>query len=76
MQYHIRNIGSIRRYIKRNACKSFAQSIQISRLDHGSALLYGLRRTLMTNLQRVQNSAALDLPALASSRKQAEVIGK
>jgi hypothetical protein len=56
--YHIRNIGSIRRYISRDACKTLAHALITSRLDYGNALLYGLPGTLIARLQRVQNSAA------------------
>ena len=49
--YHIRNIGSIRRYITRDACKTLAHTFITSRLDYGNALLYGLQNTLMTHLQ-------------------------
>ena len=43
--YHIRNNGSIRRYITRDAYKTLAHALITSRLDYGNALLYGLPRT-------------------------------
>jgi len=56
--YQIRNIGHIRRYITLDACKTLAHALITSRLDYSNALLYGLPSTLMTRLQKVQNSSA------------------
>jgi len=56
--YQIRNTGHIRRYITLDTCKSLAPALITSRLDYGNALLYGLPSTLMTRLQKVQNSSA------------------
>ena len=47
--YNIHNIGSIRNYITRNACKTLAHALIIPRLDYGNALLYWLLGTLMTH---------------------------
>lgn len=56
--YQIRNIWKIRHYLTDAACKTLVQSLVISRLDYGNALLYGLPQTLIKRLQLVQNSAA------------------
>jgi len=56
--YQIRNICHIRGYITLDACKTLAHGLITSRLDYGNALLYGLPITLMTRLQKVQNSFA------------------
>jgi exonuclease III len=56
--YQIRNISQIRKYITMDACKTLAHALVTSRLDYGNALLYGLPSTLLTRLQRIQNSAA------------------
>ena len=55
--YHTRNIGSIRHYVTRAACKTVAHALTTSRQDNGNALLCGLQGTLMACLQGVQNSA-------------------
>jgi len=56
--YQIRNIGRIRSYISDDACKTLVCSLVTSRLDYGNALLYGVNRTVIDRLQRVQNTAA------------------
>ena len=54
--YHIRNIGRIRCYITRDACKTISRALIVSRLEYGNVLLHGLLGTLMTRLKRVQRS--------------------
>ena len=56
--FHLRNIGTIRRYITTDACRTIVQSTVVSRLDYANSLLYGLPQTLIGRLQRVQNAAA------------------
>ena len=56
--YQIRNIGRIRPYINEDACKTLVNSLVISRLDYGNAMLYGLPACVIQRLQRVQNTAA------------------
>ena len=56
--YQIHCIGSIRPYISTETCKTLVQALVISRLDYGNALLYGISLTLVSRLQRIQNSAA------------------
>jgi hypothetical protein len=55
---HLRNIGRIRRYLTCEATKCLVQASVTSRLDYCNALLYGLPRTLISKLQRVQNVGA------------------
>lgn len=54
----IRKIGRIRSYITDDACKTLVNSLVISRLDYGNALLYGVNASILSKLQRVQNTAA------------------
>lgn len=56
--YQIRNIGRIRTHITENACKTLVCSLVTSRLDYGNALLHGVNSSIITKLQRVQNTAA------------------
>jgi hypothetical protein len=56
--YHLRNIGRIRRFISKDACRSLVQAAVTSRLDYANSLLYGVPQYLMDRLQRVQNAAA------------------
>ena len=57
-RYHLRNISRIRKYLTDEACKTLVQALVTSRIDYGNVLLYGLPRTTIGHLQRVQNSAA------------------
>ena len=45
--YHIRNIGKVRQYITKGACKILVQALVTSRLDYGNALLQGLPQVLI-----------------------------
>jgi len=40
--YQIRNIGLIHKYINDETCKTLVQTLIISRLDYGNALLYNI----------------------------------
>ena len=59
--YYIHNIGSIKHYIKRNACKTLGHALIPSRLDYSNTLLCGLPGIPMTCLQRVQNYAQVEV---------------
>jgi len=50
----IRNIG----HITLDNCETPAHTLITSRIDYGNALFYGLPSTMMTRLQKVQNSSA------------------
>jgi len=56
--FQIRNIWRIRPYISNDACKTLVSALVTSRLDYGNALLYGVNASLITKLQRIQNTAA------------------
>ena len=56
--YQIRNIGMIRKYLDTDATKMLVNAYVTSRLDYCNSLLYGLPKTLINKLQRVQNTAA------------------
>ena len=56
--FHLRNIGKIRRYITTDACKAAVQSLVVSRLDYCCALLHGLPQSQLRRLQLLQNTAA------------------
>ncbi len=55
---HLRNIGRIRKYLTEEATKTLVHSLVISRLDYGNSLLYGLPKTQIGRLQKIQNKAA------------------
>ena len=56
--FQIRNIGRIRPYISNDASKTLVSALVTSRLDYGNALWYGVKASLITKLQRIQNTAA------------------
>ena len=55
---HLRNIGSIRKYLTQDACVTLVHSLVSSRIDYCNALLSKLPDTSLNRLQRVLNTAA------------------
>ena len=58
LNYRLRNIGRIRRYIDEDTCNHALPSLVISLIDYCNSLLYGLSAKDMKKLQKVQNIAA------------------
>jgi hypothetical protein len=56
--FHIRNIGKIRKYLTRHATEQLVHAFVTSKLDYANALLVGVARKQLQKLQRVQNTAA------------------
>ena len=56
--FYIHCIGKIRHILGRKTTEIMVNAYVTSRLDHGNGLLYGVSDHLLTQLQRVQNSAA------------------
>jgi hypothetical protein len=56
--YHLRNIGSVRRYLSADTTKSLIQALVSSRLDYCNALLIGLPKARIYKLKRIQNASA------------------
>ena len=57
-QFHIFNIGRIRRYLSQSAAEQFVHAFITSRLDYCNSLLGGLPAHSINRLQRLQNIAA------------------
>jgi hypothetical protein len=68
--HQIRNIGRIRSYITVDVCKTLVCSRVTSRMDFGNALIYGVNASIVSKLQRVQNTAA----RLVTRKKKYELI--
>ena len=58
VRYQLRNIGFIRKYLTRSSTEKIVHSLISSRLDFGNSLLYNLPNTSISQLQKLQNSAA------------------
>ena len=56
--YHLRNIGRIRKYLTAESTKGAVISLVTSRFDYCNGLLCGMPEELICKLQRVQNNAA------------------
>ena len=56
--FHLRNIGSIHRYLTPETCATLVHSLISSKLDYCNALLIKLPEIQINRLQRIQNSAA------------------
>jgi hypothetical protein len=58
INYHIRNLWRIRRFISQEACHNAVRGLVLSRLDYANSLLLGAREKDLLRLQRIQNKAA------------------
>ena len=56
--FHLRNIGRVRRYLSDAACQSAIQSLVIARMDYCCSLLVNIPISEIRRLQVVQNRAA------------------
>ena len=56
--FHLRNIGSICRYLTQETCATLVHSLISSKLDYCNSLLIKLPESQINHLQRIQNSAA------------------
>ena len=64
--FHIHCIGKIRHFLDRKTTEIMINAYVTSRLDYGNSLLYGVSEHLLSQLQRVQNSAV----RLVTKRRQ------
>jgi hypothetical protein len=58
VNYHLRNLNKIRRYIDTDTCHAAVRSLVSSRLDYCNSLLNGITVKNMNRLQCLQNKAA------------------
>ena len=69
--YHsLRNLRCIRKYLSQKAAEQLVHAFVTSRIDCCNALLYGLPKTQLQKLQRVQNAAAR---LVTNTRKSAHI---
>ena len=58
LNYQMRNISRIRRFLDKDTCHLIVRALILSRLDYGNSLLFGSNSTDVQRLQRIQNWAA------------------
>jgi hypothetical protein len=58
VNFHLKNISRIRRFIDQNTCAHAVRSLVLSRLDYGNSLLGGISCSSLKRLQKLQNRAA------------------
>ena len=58
MNFQLRSIGRIRKFLTKRSAESVIHSLVTSRLDSNNALLTGLPQTQLDRLKRLQNTAA------------------
>ena len=56
--FHLRNIGAVRKLLPDFAAEQLVHALVTSRLDYCNSLLYGLQDYMIIRLQRIQNTAA------------------
>ena len=58
VNFHIRNLWRIRRFISQEACHHAVRALVLSPIDYANSLLYGAKESDLKRLQRLQNKAA------------------
>ena len=58
LNWHIRNLSRIRRFLNFNACHNAVCALILSKLDYCSCLLNGITKKEITRLQKLQNRCA------------------
>ena len=58
MNYHLRNIARIRRFIDKDTCKQAVRALITSRLDYCNSLLINITAKNIKKLPRIQNRSA------------------
>ena len=58
VNFHIRNLWCICRFITQDACHHAVRALILSRVDYANSLLYGACQVDIQRLQRLQNKAA------------------
>ena len=58
VNFHIRNISRIRKFIDKDSCHAVIRALVLSRLDYCNSLLNGILLKDLDSLQLLQNKAA------------------
>ena len=68
VQYQMRNLGFIRKYLTKSSTEKIVHALITSRLDFCNALLYNISQSQLERLQKLQNNAAR-IVSLSPKRK-------
>ena len=74
INFHIRNLWRIRRFLSQEACHHAVRSLVLSRIDYANSLLLGAREGDLTRLQRLQNRAARLVFACGRDRRSTDLM--
>ena len=74
INFHIRNLWRIRRFLSQEACHHAVRSLVPSRIDYANSLLLGAREGDLTRLQRLQNRAARLVFACGRDRRSTDLM--
>ena len=76
VNFHLRNIYRIRRFITSDSCQHLTRSLILSRLDYANSLLYGITAKDRNKLQTLQNRAARIVFRLGRRQSSAPLLRK
>ncbi|XP_072048851.1 uncharacterized protein [Amphiura filiformis] len=74
LNFHIRNLWRIRRFLSQDACHHAVRALVLSRIDYANSLMYGAREMDLKRLQRLQNKAARLIFACGRDRCSADLL--
>ncbi|CAC5412707.1 unnamed protein product [Mytilus coruscus] len=68
--FHISNIGRIRSFMTKTACKTLVNNLVTSRLDYGSILLNGINKTTITDYKKYK----IQQPVLSPGQENVKIL--
>ena len=74
VNFHIRNIWRICRFITTEACHHIVRGLVLSHLDYANSLLFGVRETDLTCLQHLQNKAARSVMSCGRDQSSTDLL--
>ena len=74
VNFHIRNIWRICRFITTEACHHIVRGLVLARLDYANSLLFGTREADLTCLQHLQNKAARSVMSCGRDQSSTDLL--